>query len=589
MILRAYHERRSPGLVRERRFTQPRHYHTWPPSAGIVIEWSILCFSFGIRVTMANETFGKRLTALRVCVLLVAVGVAGPAMVIALATAGLPMPWAIAGAGLIFAVTMPFVAGELPATLPPGRGARLLLAVWLVLCCGVIYRMARHSVFMYDVGRTEFAFKAPGRPVDADGFNEPFYVKHNCYTSYIIGAHLASQRVRNIYEGGRYRDPEVETEIHRDIGDALTVDRYQYPPPFLLLPRLMLASGDFFASRTYWYALNVGAICLSVVLLAAWVGGRSFGAAWLALPIILIAPVTAASLQIGNVHLLIISISILAMLAFEHRWFAMGGALLGFATLSKLFPGLLLAYLVVTRRWRAVAWTAAAMVVITCATFLIFGAEPFKAFFEYQAPRLASGEAFSFSRTNIRPMTVNLSVMGAAFKLAHLDLLGGWDAERVAKTLTLVFTGVLALALIAIGVTGLAARNRAGPSGQTVGRQLEGLTWLAILVLGQLRSPFLPWGYANLAVLWLLALLLPVLGGRPTAQGGALLLAMGFAVNVPLFFGPETVAFDLWYTLAALVIIVTVCLGIVAARAAAAIRSRSEMAAFGGPGEPSRS
>jgi hypothetical protein len=129
--------------------------------------------------------------------------------------------------------------------------------------------------------------------------------------------------------------------------------------------------------------------------------------------------------------------------------------------------------------------------------------------------------------------------------------------------------------LIAIGVTGLAARIRADQSVQTVGRQLEALTWLAILVLGQLRSPFLPWGYANLPILWLLALLLPVLRGRLLAQGGALLLAAGFAVNVPLFFGPETVAFDLWYTLAALVILMIICVAIVTARATEAARVRS--------------
>ncbi|MGD2111102.1 MAG: glycosyltransferase family 87 protein [Phycisphaerae bacterium] len=517
---------------------------------------------------MIEQPNTNRLTALRACVLLVAVAVAGPAMTVALMTAGLSLIPAAVVAVLIFTCTAPFVWGLLPASLPAGRGVRLLFLAWLMLCGFVALRMGKHSVFMYDVGRTEFAFDAPIRSLDDPELTKPFYVKHNCYTSYIIGAHLASQRVRNIYESDQYRDPEIETDIHNTIGDALTIDRYQYPPPFLLLPRLMLASGDFFKSRTYWYALNVGIICLAVVLLSAWVGGRSFGVAWFALPIVLIAPVTTSSLQIGNVHLLIICISILAMLAFEHRRFAVGGVLLGFAVISKLFPGLLLAYLVVTRRWRAVAWTCAFMVGLTGATLLVFGLEPFRAFFEYQAPRLASGEAFSFSWEKIRPLAANLSVMGVAHKLSRLDLLGELDPIAVAKVLSLVFTIVLAAGLLAIGIGDFARRRtERAPSESNTATHLEALAWLAILIVAELRSPFLPWGYANLPILWLLTLLLAQRWWRPAKHVVLLALIVGFAVNIPLFFGPPTVTFDLWYTVAAFLVILTICMSIMGVRA----------------------
>ena len=47
----------------------------------------------------------------------------------------------------------------------------------------------------------------------------------------------------------------------------------------------------------------------------------------------------------------------IAMVLFAQRRYAAGGALLAFATVSKLFPGLLLVYLLIQRKSRALAWT----------------------------------------------------------------------------------------------------------------------------------------------------------------------------------------------------------------------------------------
>lgn len=524
----------------------------------------------------------RRLTALRLAILTIAIGISGPPVVIVLATAGLPMIGAIITAAIIFAITIPLVIRELPDSLERGIRPRLLFTLWFLLCSLVVYQMGKHSIFMYDVNQSEYAFKESLRPVEAEGFERIFYATHNCYTCYIIGAHLASERAENVYARNQYRDAEIKTDIHHEIGDALTVDTYQYPPPFLLLPKLMLTLGDFYESRAYWHALNVGVICLAVVLTAAWIGGRSFGFAWFALPIILVAPVTIGALQIGNVHLLIICISVLAMLAFDHGRPWIGGMLLGFAVLSKLFPGLLLGYLVVTRRWRPAMWTCLSMFFFVGLTVLVFGPQPFHAFFDHQLPRLASGDAFGFSRKMLRPMTVNLSMIGVAFKLDHLGWLGEKDPLVVSKTISMAYTALLAFLLAAIGFSKWRRqrkeRSRFSDMQPTIDqaakllahRRREVITWLAILILAELRSPFLPWGYANLPILWLLTLLIAALPSfitrrslRYVLQPALLILTTAFTLNIPLFAGPPTEAFDMIFAICALVIVLTMCILIV--------------------------
>ena len=85
-----------------------------------------------------------------------------------------------------------------------------------------------------------------------------------------------------------------------------------------------------------------------------------------------------------------------------------------------------------------------------------------------------------------------------------------------------------------------------------------------LLILGQLRSPFLPWDYGSVPILWLILMLIPTCGERPWSTVLLLPLFFLFAVTIPLPFGPATVAFDLWYTLAATVVATLLCLGLVA-------------------------
>ena len=134
----------------------------------------------------------------------------------------------------------------------------------------------------------------------------------------------------------------------------LIVDQDEYPPSFLVLPRLIAAAtSDFWAFRRVWFALN-----LAVVVAACDPRGGRFDRAVAITPLLsdaLRTPRAAAVITfvIGNVQLAIIAVSMVAMLMFERQRHATGGVLLAYAVVSKLYPGLLVLYLLLRRDWRA--------------------------------------------------------------------------------------------------------------------------------------------------------------------------------------------------------------------------------------------
>ena len=113
------------------------------------------------------------------------------------------------------------------------------------------------------------------------------------------------------------------------------------------------------------------------------------------------ARASSAPCRPGTCTSLFIAAAVAAMLLFERQRHAAGGAILAYAIVSKLFPGVLLFYLLLRRDWRAVGWTAAWSVVLVAITLADVGAVPFAAFLEH-LPGLLSGEAFPAFRNRGR-------------------------------------------------------------------------------------------------------------------------------------------------------------------------------------------
>ncbi|MEO8272552.1 MAG: glycosyltransferase family 87 protein [Chloroflexota bacterium] len=153
-------------------------------------------------------------------------------------------------------------------------------------------------------------------------------------------------------------------------------DGFLYPPPFAVaaIPLVWLAQGGARDAEWIWSFLGAAILVASVLLLARSerlaerfpiLQGRG---RWLLVAAALAFPPVIGELSIGNVHLLLLGLFTMAWLGIRRgdaRGDWMAGAALGAAALIKVFPGVLLLWLIATRRYRA----AAAMVV--CAVGLV--------------------------------------------------------------------------------------------------------------------------------------------------------------------------------------------------------------------------
>jgi hypothetical protein len=112
------------------------------------------------------------------------------------------------------------------------------------------------------------------------------------------------------------------TELETDVVGLTNYfeDPFQYPPPFLLLPRLALAlTNDYWTIRTVWFALQTTAFALVSLLLALWIKGRSGIVAAFLIPAMWISLPAMDSFQSGQFHLTTLVLAVAALLAAEMR------------------------------------------------------------------------------------------------------------------------------------------------------------------------------------------------------------------------------------------------------------------------------
>ena len=370
---------------------------------------------------------------------------------------------------------------------------------WVAIAGGVaalaaLLLFARLTVFIVDPEKTVWSF-AP---------SSDWETRHVCLTAYHVAAE-ASHSVANVYDDGLYSEPSSDPTAPRKprrLG-AFNIDVFEYPPPFLLLPRaLQLATPGFLDLRRLWFGLSGGLLLLALVVVARFPRPDDtrllFSAfVWASIP-------TLSAFQKENVQLMVIAAAMLAMILIERRREAAGGAILAFVTVGKIYPGLLVVYLLARRRNRAVAWTAGFAAAFSLTALLLFGSGTYAAFLDH-LPRLLSGEAFPALRRPA-PIAINLSVPGLLFK-AKLFGLSGVSYEAAGRL------GAVYM-LVALALTVLAGRRATREDDKP-------LVWLAVLILATLRSPFLPQAYGLLPGAWLLTLL----AARRAADPKALLCA----------------------------------------------------------------
>ena len=344
-----------------------------------------------------------------------------------------------------------------------------------------------------------------------------FLVQHSCVSAYYVAGRVVTQ-VPDVYANALYSFPQADTTgpRHARMLGPFRVDPYEYPPTFLPLPRLLQRlTPDFFDFRRLWFALNLLVVAMGLIAVARRVD-TALGTHTLWLTPFAIAPLgIATTFQMGNVQLAFIALPLLGMLALERGRRATGGLLLGYATVSKLFPALLIGYLLLRRDWRGAAWTIGACAALALIALADVGWTPFAAFLDH-LPKLLSGEAFAGLTRNQDAVAINQSVPGLVFKLRFFG--GPAWSFGAARIVGWAYTVVLLWAVWRL------ASGRA-----EAGRQP--LVWLSILILASMRSPFLP-GYGVFPSLWLATLAVGVWWTDTSRRLLFLALWAGLAVSV---------------------------------------------------------
>ncbi|MBL9104006.1 MAG: DUF2029 domain-containing protein [Myxococcales bacterium] len=418
-----------------------------------------------------------------------------------------PIAWllALVAAAVLFALATPIplalvaalLAGWTVSAIPrlavhaPVPRGRVTASLWALLAVITIVQVGRMSVFLADPAAT-WGTMAP---------NDPFMTRHSCLSSYVHGVELARRGDRNIYDDRYGSDEDANPGELAPIIDTgpLTMDTYEYPPQFLLLPGAITAlTRDFLAIRALWFLLSVAVVAFVGVALARWLGDDAERRARLLVLVVAVSPPLLVTAYFGNFQLMAMALSALSMVWICRGHTRRGAALLGFVIGAKIFPGILGIWLLATRRFAAAAWTAAFSGLYILVTLAWLGTRPFTDFFTHHLPRLASGETFAFLSTPRASMS-NLGVFGVPFKLrvAGLDI-----SESAAWTLARQLSWGYTLALAALAAWA-GWRARAADSADDRAR-LAG-AWFGLLALAALRSPFAP-PEAYIPLVWALAL-----------------------------------------------------------------------------------
>ena len=393
----------------------------------------------------------------------------------------------------------------------PAATSRPLRVVSAVATLAALVQLARLAVFML----------SPAQAAYSQFPSSNWEKRHLCLTAYFVAAQ-AITTTPNVYDDALFSLPGDSTAPRkpRTLG-TFTIDAYEYPPPFLLLPRALgLVAPDFLRLRMVWFGMSAAVLLAAMLVVARALGPVAGTRALLLAPLVWAGLPTLNTLQKGNVQLLVIAISMCAMALFERRRWAAGGSLLAYATVSKLYPGMLVLYLLARRQWLAVAWTAGLSGVLVLLSLLDSGLAPFLAFLEH-LPGVLGGEAFPVFR-NPPGTAINISIPGIVFKLKLFGVPG--MSFGAAKIVGWIYTVVVIAAIVL--VSRRRVRDEEAPA-----------VWLAILILATLRSPFLPQGYGVFPAIWLLTLLA---ARRPPTPKNVLLLVLAwlcFNFYVPMDFG----------------------------------------------------
>jgi len=150
------------------------------------------------------------------------------------------------------------------------------------------------------------------------------------------------------------------------------IDRATYPPTFYLLfePLTLLPP---LAAYWLWIALTTAALAAALYLLFGPASGLSTRAGLAAAAVAISYAPIESHYYFAQCQILILLMIVAMARLMERGRETAAGAMLAMATLIRVFPVLLIGYLIMRRRWRMLAWTALWLGLGALATLALVG------------------------------------------------------------------------------------------------------------------------------------------------------------------------------------------------------------------------
>lgn len=219
---------------------------------------------------------------------------------------------------------------------------------------------------------------------------------------------------------------------------------YLYPPPLaaVVSPLAVLFPSDYRAAAWVW--TSIGAVILVATVLALWrserLGDRfpilSGRGRWFLVAAALAFPPVVGELVLGNVHLVLLGLLTIAWLGVRQsdargEWVA--GVAVGLATVIKVFPGVLLVWFILTRRYRAAAGVVIGAGALALVALPITGLDPW-----LQYPTVLANLSSPTDTTDTLAPTVWLApLLGFTAGRITVTVVGlaivGWAAVRSSR------------------------------------------------------------------------------------------------------------------------------------------------------------
>ena len=139
---------------------------------------------------------------------------------------------------------------------------------------------------------------------------------------------------------------------------------YIYPPTFAVLMTPFTALRPSWAA-TAWYLLNLLLLAASLIFTVRILTPEGTARSWgiLFFPLIITAEPTLATLTRGQVGIVMLASCVFALYFYRRGRPFLSGLLIAFATILKIYTGVIFFYFLIRRDWRALAGSAAGAIV----------------------------------------------------------------------------------------------------------------------------------------------------------------------------------------------------------------------------------